>query len=183
MKSAAFFAGVLLALAVVVPPSPQAQTSTTQTSTTQTSTTQSSTTQSSTTQTSANCVAPQRQPTFRPDLSDKWFGCDGQLRWPPNDGFHGTPATQILNPGDKIDRYGSDYGTFFGKTGASCGSRALPYDCAKLVYNRYVVVKPLSVQAGPAESWFDEPGGSVQYKTAVSVLQLKQDGVIVIAPK
>ncbi|MBV8096340.1 MAG: glycohydrolase toxin TNT-related protein [Acetobacteraceae bacterium] len=75
-----------------------------------------------------SCAAPARVPTYRPDLSDKWFGCDGQLRWPPRDGFTTPPGSidETLPPGTEIDRYGSEYGHFFAIAGASCESRALP---------------------------------------------------------
>jgi uncharacterized Zn-binding protein involved in type VI secretion len=123
-------------------------------------------------------IPPKRQPYFRPDLDDKWFDDNGELRWPPNDGFAETPTDTTLPPGTQIDRFGRESGTFLSPQGSAYGDRALPYDQAKMPYYSYEVVKPLPVKAGTAAPWFDESGTAVQYKTSAPVEDLVKDGYL-----
>ncbi|MGR3367803.1 MAG: TNT domain-containing protein [Sagittula sp.] len=136
----------------------------------------------------ASCAArrapPKRAPHLRSDLSDEWFDPDtGELRWPPNDGFEGTPTTETLQPGTRIDRFSgrtgeADTGSFLSPEGASFESRALPYEPSMQRHAVYEVVEPFEVQSGSAAPWFDQPGGATQYKTGASVGDLIRQGKI-----
>lgn len=105
------------------------------------------------------------------------------LRWPPNDGCAGAEIAETLQPGMRIDRYGSENGRFFATPNTPYAARALPYDPAKLPHTVYVIQKPLTVEECTAAPWFDEPGGGIQFKAAEPAAQLKAEGVIVIAPQ
>jgi Tuberculosis necrotizing toxin len=109
---------------------------------------------------------------LRPTLSTKW------LMWPPNDGCAGAEVADTLQPGTKIDRYGSEGGSFFAVPGTAYDQRALPYQQAGLAYTVYVVRQPLPVQECTIAPWFDEPGGGKQFKAAEPAYKLKAEGVI-----
>jgi Tuberculosis necrotizing toxin len=136
----------------------------------------------------AGC-APQQPPAattatacpvnFRADLVPKWMTCTGgkaNVNWPPNDGFAAAPTTRTLALGDVIDRFGSEGGNFFSPRGASFDSRAVPYICRQMDYRIYQVRKPITVKAGKAAPWFDEPGGAEQFETAEPAYKLLAEG-------
>lgn len=102
-----------------------------------------------------------------------WKKADGTWWYPPNEGFHGAPTKETLIVGTKIDRFGGERGRFLAPDGSSYGGRALPPGTDKLApYYQYEVTKPITLQSGPAEPWFDEVGMGTQYKTDKSVEQL-----------
>src|SRR5262245_50477274 len=123
----------------------------------------------------AECTLPWNA---RPDLRTQWLQSDCSYRFPPRDGFTRAPKTVRLAPGTVIDRFGHPGGRFLAPAGASYMGRSVPYDRFKMPYYRYVVVRPLRVLAGPSAPWFDQPGGGAQYKTAKSVQQLIDAGVL-----
>jgi hypothetical protein len=45
--------------------------------------------------------------------------------WPPNRGFLGTPTTEVLPVGTRLDRYGYDTGTFLAPVGIPPHMRSL----------------------------------------------------------
>jgi hypothetical protein len=118
---------------------------------------------------------------YRADLSPEWFGPNGQLRWPPGSGFATAPITITLPPGSHIDRYGCSTGVFFSPMGTPYGARSLPYNRIAQPYTAYIVLHPLEVEAGPAEPWFGEPGGAVQYLTKDNAAKLTIERVIAAA--
>ncbi len=89
--------------------------------------------------------------------------------WPPNRGFAGTPTTETLTPGMRVDRYGYDAGTFVAPEGTPIPARSLAPGTIDKPYNIYEVVKPIDAEAGPAAPWFGEPGGGIQYELPTSV--------------
>ena len=103
---------------------------------------------------------------------------NGQPGWiyPPDNGYVVTPAgkpletTQRLKPGQDIDRYGSEYGSFLAPAGLSYGSRSIPPSslvstpAASCNYHDYRVAKPLTVDSGPIAPWFGQPGYGWQYQ-------------------
>ncbi|MGF1607363.1 MAG: TNT domain-containing protein [Rhodothalassiaceae bacterium] len=94
---------------------------------------------------------PKREPYHRQDLSDEWYDEEGYLRWPPDDGFEaGTRHANVLQPGQKIDRFGLPTGRFLSPSGSPYEQRALPYDASKQPYFEYEVVRPLPVEEGRA---------------------------------
>jgi hypothetical protein len=118
---------------------------------------------------------------LRYDLVPKWIQWVAekpQITWPPNDGCAAPPRAQSLTPGQMIDRFGSDTGTFFSPRGASFRSRAVPYVCSQMDYRVYRVVKPIAVKSCKAAPWFNEPGGAVQVKTAEPASKLVASGMI-----
>lgn len=101
------------------------------------------------------------------------------IQWPPNDGFHGTPFTQILKPGTLVDRYGRSGGSFLSPAGTPFEARALPPHYLNThPYHVYEVVKPFEVQAGRIAPWFGQPGMGTQYLTSVSIQDLLDAGIL-----
>jgi len=111
--------------------------------------------------------------------SAKWIDEAGNLKWPTNDGFAGIPKAQTLRKGTIIDRYGYESGTYASPAGTPFGKRALP---SSYEYDRplktYEVLKPYEVQAGKIKSWFDQPGGGIQYKFEKSIQELLDEGIL-----
>ena len=112
----------------------------------------------------------------RPDLRVLWLQKDCRYWFPQRAGFAGRPKAIVLRRGIVIDRFGQPGGNFLAPADTSYMGRAVPYDRLKMPYYRYEVVKPLRVQAGKAAPWFDQPGGGMQYKTAVPVKALVDGG-------
>ncbi|MFJ9037105.1 TNT domain-containing protein [Streptomyces sp. NPDC102406] len=100
----------------------------------------------------------------------------GSWKYPPNDGFtetngHVDRTATELAPGERLDRFGSEYGGYLAPAGDPYGKRALPpqnlntRDAAFACdYHVYVVEKPFSVWQGPIAPWFAQPGGGQQIK-------------------
>jgi hypothetical protein len=118
---------------------------------------------------------------LRWDLVPKWIqwvDSKAQISWPPNDGCAAAPVAQSLTPGQMIDRFGSEGGTFFSPRGESYRSRAVPYVCRQMDYRVYRVEKPVAVKSCKAAPWFGEPGGAIQVQTTDPAYKLVADGVI-----
>jgi hypothetical protein len=118
---------------------------------------------------------------LRWDLVPKWIrfvDAKVQISWPPNDGCADAPVSRSLAPGEMIDRFGSEGGTFFSPKGESYHARAVPYSCTQMDYRVYRVVKPVAVKSCHAAPWFDEPGGAIQVQTADPAYKLVAAGVI-----
>ena len=95
----------------------------------------------------------------------------GEPIWPgqngdPNiDGFlNGKYEDTKLRPGEQIDRYGGNNGTFFGDEGTSIPERAMTPNSDFSKYNKYVVAREMPVRKGKIAPWFDQPGGGIQYQ-------------------
>ena len=116
--------------------------------------------------------------TITEGAGSKWFKADGTPKWPDNDGFTGTPSKTTLQPGTKIDRYGSTSGKFVAPEGTPYGQRALPPGAESSPYNSYEVIKPFEVNSGTTAPWFDQPGGGTQYQTPMSMQDLIDQGFI-----
>lgn len=102
-------------------------------------------------------------------------------RYPPDDGFvhqlkdiNSRPLRfkVRLDVGQYIDRFGLESGKFLSPGGASFGSRALPPDNLNTNpedpkhlcnYHLYSVTRKFSVDAGPAQPAFQQPGQGLQY--------------------
>ena len=102
----------------------------------------------------------------------------GSINWPQHDGFDGVPKNVILEPGTKIDRYGSDYGTFTSPEGIPYEQRAVAPGTDLKPYSVFEIVEPLEVKAGKVAPWFNEPGGGIQYLLPNSVDKLLDDNII-----
>ncbi|MFF8382457.1 TNT domain-containing protein [Streptomyces kanasensis] len=111
-------------------------------------------------------------------------GPDGPAGWkyPPNDGFaevNGEVDRRVatLRPGDRLDRFGSEYGAYLAPAGDAYARRALPpqslhtrdaaFPCD---YRVYRVERPFPVWRGGIAPWFGQPGGGQQIKLDPALL-------------
>jgi RHS repeat-associated protein len=101
-----------------------------------------------------------------------------QTYWPPDRGFMSPPTRSILKPGTRIDRYGSELGTFASPAGTPFGARALPPHAASAPFRQYEVVQPLPVRRGTTAPWFGQPGGGIQYELTQPIETLIQQGFL-----
>jgi hypothetical protein len=111
-------------------------------------------------------------------VDPRWVAPDGTIHWPPNDGFATEPQRVDLPPGTLLDRYGAEGGRFLAPAGTPFEARAMPPSSRDRPLTKYEVLRPLPVDAGPAASWFDQPGGGTQFLTDRSVSDLIRDGYI-----
>lgn len=79
-------------------------------------------------------------------------------------------------PGTRIDRYGSEYGTFLPSEGTSYRARSLKPGTDGKPYNVYEVTKPITVDAGEVAPWFGYEGGGMQYELPDRVINLIDNG-------
>ncbi len=104
-------------------------------------------------------------------------GSGGNINWPANDGFSGTPKPITLEVGVVIDRYGAGTGKYASPQGTPLPQRSLPLGSENRPLNTYKIVKPINeVQSGKVAPWFDQPGGGTQYKLPQSVDDLLKSG-------
>ncbi|MEZ0067070.1 hypothetical protein ABIA32_003083 [Streptacidiphilus sp. MAP12-20] len=128
-----------------------------------------------------------------------WNGAGG-WHYPPQNGYlllpNGKPAEikERLAPGQDIDRFGSEYGSFLAPEGLPYASRAIPPQSldgqppAACNYHDYRVLKTFEVDAGPIAPWFNQPGLGWQYQldatlvpggpTQLNVLWLVNNGYL-----
>ncbi|MEU1123357.1 TNT domain-containing protein [Streptomyces sp. NPDC005899] len=111
-------------------------------------------------------------------LKKYWEGTadTGSWKYPPDDGFAEVngevdkePAK--LRPGQRLDRFGSEYGGYLAPAGDAYAERALPpqnlntRDAAvPCDYRVYKVTKPFWVWQGSIAPWFEQRGGGQQIK-------------------
>jgi hypothetical protein len=103
-------------------------------------------------------------------------------KYPPNDGFTETNGevdkhVEVLEVGEDLDRFGSEYGSYLAPAGDPYAKRALPpqnlntrepaYPCD---YHRYTVEQPFPVWQGVIAPWFEQPGGGQQIKLDPALL-------------
>ncbi|MEU3861314.1 TNT domain-containing protein [Streptomyces sp. NPDC028722] len=103
-------------------------------------------------------------------------------KYPPDDGFAETNGqvdkhVEVLEPGEDLDRFGSEYGSYLAPAGDPYAERALPpqnldtrdpkYPCD---YHRYIVEEPFPVWQGRIAPWFGQPGGGRQIKLDPALL-------------
>ncbi|MFH9425142.1 TNT domain-containing protein [Streptomyces sp. NPDC017529] len=100
----------------------------------------------------------------------------GGWKYPPNDGFgevNGTVDKEPtkLRPGQRLDRFGSEFGGYLAPAGDPYAERSLPPQnlntreaAAPCDYHVYKVAKPFWVWQGSIAPWFEQPGGGQQIK-------------------
>lgn len=95
----------------------------------------------------------------------------GEPIWPGQNGdpnidrfLNGKYEDTKLRPGEQIDRYGGNNGTFFGDEGTTIPERAMAPNSDFSKYNKYVVAREMPVRKGKIAPWFDQPGGGIQYQ-------------------
>lgn len=102
----------------------------------------------------------------------------GETIWPPNDGAAGEVTTTVLPEGTRIDRYGSDFGTYMSPEGTPYEMRSVAPGTGQKPYSVFEVQSPLEVQSSEVAPWFGQPGGGIQYKLPESVDDLLEAGII-----
>ena len=118
-------------------------------------------------------------PTYRDDVKDnpEFFDESGELRWPLDGGFVGSPDEITLEPGIFIDRYGSEDGRFTALAGTPYENRSLPFVEGCQEYNVYEVVKPIEgVLQGETGGAFNQPGGGMQQRLPEPVEYYVENG-------
>ncbi|MFJ6886251.1 TNT domain-containing protein [Streptomyces californicus] len=100
----------------------------------------------------------------------------GSWKYPPNDGFGGVNGEIDKEPvklrtGQRLDRFGSEYGGYLAPAGDAYAERALPPQNLNTRdadtpcdYRVYKVAKPFWVWQGSIAPWFEQPGGGQQIK-------------------
>ncbi|MFD7629221.1 glycohydrolase toxin TNT-related protein [Streptomyces sp. NPDC059851] len=104
----------------------------------------------------------------------------GSYAYPNSDGFARDANGQViateltLRPGQLLDRFGAEFGSFLAPAGTKYGARSIPPTNLNTQdprypfdYHLYRVKKPTLVCAGPTLPWFEQPGEGVQYVTTV----------------
>lgn len=126
----------------------------------------------------------------------RWTDAQGAYIYPPKNGFQldktGDPilGNMTLQPGTRVDRFGSQYGSYISAADAPYSQRALPPsnldtdpNTPDYPYNYHVyqVLKPLPVVGGPIAPWFGQPGLGAQFYTGGvgNMLNLTRDGYLV----
>ncbi len=92
-------------------------------------------------------------------------------KYPPNNGFQGTPGRASVIPGAKLDRYGGTGGSYLSPAGTPVAARSLPPEAELRPLHSYEVVKPFEVDAGAVAPWFGQPGGGIQYRLGTNTVQ------------
>jgi hypothetical protein len=109
--------------------------------------------------------------------------------WPSGRGFDGIPEPNSLEIGQRIDRITATTpdgrivdGGFASPKGQPFPTRSLPPDRLEppFVTISYQVVKPLpeEVLEGRVASWFDEPGGGIQYEFPGGIQKYVDEGYL-----
>jgi hypothetical protein len=125
-----------------------------------------------------NKASPRKQPTEEQSRDAGWKDSAGKWVYPGDDGFKGKPQAATLKPGDVIDRFGGDSGTFFAPVGTPLEQRAMAPGADQVNLTKYKILKPLPVESGEIAPWFDQPGGGTQYKASLTAKQLVEQGYI-----
>lgn len=110
-------------------------------------------------------------------LATYWDPVTGSYRFPPENGFligpDGQPvhAPTPLRAGQRVDRYGSEFGAFLAPIGTLYSQRSIPPQSLDNTanpggcnYRAYVVLRELDVDGGPIAPAFGQPGHGVQYR-------------------
>lgn len=95
--------------------------------------------------------------------------------YPPDNGYlliGGKPVEwqQTLAPGQTIDRFGSEYGSFLAPELSPYWTRSIPpasldgNPAAGCNYHDYRVLRSFTVDAGPIAPWFEQAGLGLQYQ-------------------
>jgi len=124
----------------------------------------------------------------------KWYNSStGSYIYPSQNGFQLNTASQpidgnqTLAVGMRLDRFGSEYGSFLSPAGAPYNQRALPPSNLDTPtsdpsypynYHVYEVVKEFVVLSGPIADWFGQPGQGTQYQTYSNIMTLISGGYL-----
>jgi hypothetical protein len=130
------------------------------------------------------------------EFLEKWTvdASDPKSYWiyPDSDGFAVTSENEsilgnyTLHVGQKLDRFGSEYGKFLAPLGAPYIERSLPPsnlfapENSNFPYNYHVyeVTKEFDILLGPIAPWFEQPGFGSQLLAESSVNDLLAGGFL-----
>ena len=123
------------------------------------------------------------QPPYLQDPDSYWreYWDPEDDRWRYPDAGGSVPGTQrevTLPVGYLIDRFGSDYGTYFARVDTPYTARSLPPTQTSAPYHQYEVIKALPVTQSKTLPWFGEKGLGTQFETTHSVTWLVEHGYI-----
>jgi hypothetical protein len=103
-------------------------------------------------------------------------------RYPPQGGYQVTPEGQPVKmqltmfAGQRIDRFGSPFGTYLSPEGTPYAARGIPPQSldntttpATCNYSRYKVLKDVPVYSGPIAPALGQPGFGLQYVLDASI--------------
>jgi len=103
-------------------------------------------------------------------------------RYPPLGGYQLTPDTRpvrmqiTLFAGQRVDRFGSDFGGYLSPEGTPYGARAIPPQSldndaqpSRCNYSRFRVLKDIPVYSGPIARGLGQPGFGLQYVLDASI--------------
>jgi hypothetical protein len=77
-----------------------------------------------------------------------------------------------------MDRYGYEGGSYVSPQETSYEMRALAPGTETKPYNVYEVVKSIDALGGEIASWFNQPGGGIQFKLNKTIQELLDGGYI-----
>ena len=86
--------------------------------------------------------------------------------------------TEVLEPGTLIDRYGSEYGSYFSPYQTPIDMRALP-PSNNMQYNAYKVVKYINVKSSIIAPAYYKMGYGIQYHFPLDAKSLLEFKIIV----
>lgn len=103
-------------------------------------------------------------------------------RYPPQGGYQLTPEQQpvkmqlSLFAGQRVDRFGSDFGGYLSPEGTPYAARAIPPQSldsterpSRCNYSRFRVVRDIPVYSGPIAAGLGQPGFGLQYVLDASI--------------
>lgn len=118
----------------------------------------------------------------------------GKFKYPYADGFANDTSSQpirgsmTLEPGVRVDRFGSEGGTYVAPAGSPYSQRALPPTNLNSTivngkrvpanYHVYEVKKSLVVIGGPTAPWFNQSGYGTQFQLPKRIAELVKEGVL-----
>lgn len=109
-------------------------------------------------------------------------GGQGGWRFPPENGFLIGPsgplhATMTVRAGQRIDRFGSEFGAFLAPAGSQYSQRAIPPQSLDnqatpggCNYSLYRVVRDFNVDGGPIAPAFGQTGRGLQYMLVAALV-------------
>ncbi len=105
-----------------------------------------------------------------------WNGYDLSGFYPLNSCFS-SQKSMVLDQGSLIQRFGDTPGSYVSNIGSYYDS-SLPYNRIGQIPNFYILNEPINVIGGPADPWFGQPSGGMQYLLPQTIQELLEAGII-----
>ena len=86
--------------------------------------------------------------------------------------------TEMATPGQMMDRFGNEFGTYASPAETPFEMRSLPASTDLSIKIKFEVLKPFQLQKSFIAPAHYFPGGGIQYKLPVSPYYLEQNGYI-----